>query len=291
MIYSSISNGSKAGGFDVEEVQVLIDGGASSEDRIIIAPFDEEKILAFELGAKGSMADGRVRLDLSVYRMNWDDIVIPQLFSNDPTTGDPLEQPEGFNTNAGDATVNGFEAQGDISFTDNWFSGFGVSYTDSTMDSGQLESFADLPSFAPDGDVTGNDVLRQPKWQANGNVRYVREVGANWEFSTRADITYQDKYFGGLDNQWTIPSHTYVNLRLGLESERMVISLWAKNIFNDNSPISAYRNVYFGNTDDIFQQLPASSSPQKFFPWRISSTHPKLRTYGLTVNVKFGSAR
>jgi len=291
MLYGSISNGVKAGGFDVEEVDVLDSDTGFSEERIVIVTYDEEKILAYELGLKGTTADGRLRLDLSLYRMNWDDIIIPQIFEYDPVSGDPLEQPEGFNTNAGDATVTGWEAQGDISFTDNWYSGFGVSYTDATMDDAKLSSFANLPSFAPDGDVSGNQLLRQPEWQANANVRYVHELNEGWELNARADIVYQDKYFGGLDNQWTVPSHTYVNLKLGLESDKWAVSLWAKNVFNDNSPVAGFRNVYFGNTDDIFQQQPAASSPQKFFPWRISTTHPKLRTIGMTVKVRFGATQ
>ncbi len=291
MVYASASRGQKPGGFDVDTVDILDLGGGASEERIVIVAFDEEKLWSYEVGAKGTSSDGRFRYDLAVYRMNWDDIVIPQLFQNDPNTGDPLEQPEGFNFNAGDATVWGWEMQGDMAFTDSWFGGVGISYTDASMDNGKLESFADFPSFGPDGDISGNKVLRQPDWQANANVRYYRPLTSSWDFDARADIIYQDSYFGGLDNQWTIPSHTYVNLRLAVESERWSISLWGKNLFNDDSPIAAFRDVYFGNTDDPTQQEPASSTPENFFPWRITTTQPQLRTYGLTAKVKFGAAR
>ena len=257
----------------------------------MIVPFDEEKILSYELGAKGTTADGRLRYDLAMYMQDWTDIIIPQIFQNDPITGDPLEQPEGFNTNAGDATVWGWEVQGDIAFTETVFGGFGVSFTDAEMDHAQLESFADFQSFAPDGDVSGNKVLRQPEWQANANLRYSNALNDSWSFDARLDVIYQDEYFGGLDNQWTIPDHTYVNLRFALESDRWLLSLWAKNLFNDDSPIAAFRDVYFGNTDDILQQEPASSTPQKFFPWRITATQPRLRTYGVTVAVRFGDTR
>lgn len=291
MFYASISNGTKAGGFSVDAVDVIDADTGLSEPRIVIVPFDEEKILAYELGAKGTTSDGRVRYDLAMYMQDWTDIIIPQIFQNDPITGDPLEQPEGFNTNAGDATVWGWEMQGDIALTETVFGGFGVSFTDAKMDDAQLESFADFPSFAPDGDVSGNKVLRQPEWQANANLRYSNTLTDAWNLDARLDVIYQDEYFGGLDNQWTIPDHTYVNLRFALESGRWLLSLWAKNLFNDDSPVAAFRDVYFGNTDDILQQEPASSTPQKFFPWRITSTHPRLRTYGVTVAVRFGETR
>ena len=274
-------------GFDIEEVDVLDSMGAS-ENRIVVVPFDKENIMSVELGYKTTLLDGMARIDVAVYHQKWDDIIIPQIFEFDPISGDKLEQPEGFNTNAGDATINGIEGQADFSFTDNWSGGIGASYTKGEMDDAELESFAEFPSFMPNGDVSGKDVLRQPRTMGNANIRYERQVGNDWLFSTRADVLYQGKYYGGLDNQWTIPARTTANLRFAMESETWTVSLWAKNLFNDDTPISAYRNVYFGNTDDLFQQMPVSSTPSKFFPWRISTTHPNLRTYGLTVEVRFG---
>jgi len=291
MAYVAISNGTKAGGFSVDAVDVIDADTGLSEPRLVIVPFDEETIISYEVGAKGTTSDGRVSLDVAIYLMDWKDIVIPQVFQNDPITGDPLEQPEGFNTNAGDATVWGMEIQGDLAFTENWFGGFGVSFTDAVMNEAKLESFAAFPTFAPDGDVSGNKVLRQPAWQVNANLRYIAPLTDAWELNTRADFIYQDEYFGGLDNQWTIPGHTYVNLRLALESFRWTIALWAKNLFDDDAPVAGFRDVYFGNTDDILQQQPASSTPQKFFPWRITVTQPTLRTYGLTIGIKFGAAQ
>ncbi len=293
MLYSSVSNGTKSGGFDPDVVDVLTDPNNpnSGESRIVIVPFDEEQLLAYEVGVKGTTPDGKLSLDIAVYKLDWQDIIIPQVFQNDPISGDVLEQPEGFNTNAGDATVWGWEIQGKLALSESLEAGFGASFTDATMDNAKLESFADFPSFAPDGDVSGNKLLRQPEWMANASLSYERQLFGDWEGSGRLDVTYQDKYFGGLDNQWTIPSHTYVNLRLALRSERYEFSLWAKNLFEDDSPTAAFRDVYFGNTDDIYLQQPASSTPHKFFPWRITTTQPRLRTFGLTAKVRFGAAR
>ena len=145
-----------------------------------------------------------------------------------------------------------------------------------------------MPSFAPDGDVSGNKLLRQPEWQASANLRYIRPLSGDWELNTRADVIYQDDYFGGLDNQWTVPDHTYVNLRLAFETETLSISFWGKNIFENNNPVSGFRDVFFGNTQDTFQQMPASSTPEDFFPWRITVNHPRLRTYGMTILMRFG---
>ncbi len=297
MSYASISTAEKSGGFGIDQVDVFGDvnpdgsctPGGNLNEATVVVPFFEESILAYELGLKGNVAEDRIRYDVSVYLMNWDDIIIPQVFTQVPGTDCTFEQPEGFNTNAGDATVKGMEVQADMSITDNWSAAFGASWTESKMDNAQLESFADFPSFAPDGDVSGNYLLRQPKKQANATLRYERDIGGTgWTFSARGDAVYQSKFFGGLDNQWTIPSRTVFNGNLGLTSDDWSISVWMKNILNDNTPTAAFRGVFFGNTEDIFQQMPASSSTSKFFPWRISTTHPRLRTFGITVEKKFG---
>ncbi|RMF98369.1 MAG: hypothetical protein D6727_03115 [Gammaproteobacteria bacterium] len=296
MVYGSVSNGTKAGGFDSDVVDVLTDPSDpnSAEERIVIVPFAEEKLLAYELGAKGFTSDGRFGLDLAMYMMDWSEIVIPQVFNFDPLTGDALSQPEGFNTNAGDATLWGWEIQGNWNVTDTLKAKFGLSFTDAQIDKAKLESFADFPSFSPDGDVSGNQVLREPPWQGNVTLIYERQLFGDWEGLGRLDVTYQDEYFGGVDNQWTIPSHTYVNLRAQLTSPsgRYTIALWTKNLLNDDSPIAGFRDVYFGNSHDVLRQLPASqsASPFNFFPWRINAVHPNLRTYGLSVKIRFGNA-
>ncbi len=289
MTYASVSTAEKSGGFGIDQLDVINQTTALAEERVVIVPFFEETILAYEVGVKGNALDDRLRFDVSLYWQDWEDIIIPQIFTVDPISGEPLEQPEGFNTNAGDATVKGIEIQTDLSLTDYWSASIGASWTQSKMDNAKLESFAEFPSFAPDGDVAGNYLLRQPKTMANATLRYERDIGGSgWTFSARGDAVYQSKYYGGLDNQWTIPSRTVFNGNLGLTSDEWSISVWAKNILNDNTPTAAYRNVYFGNNEDLFQQMPASSTPNKFFPWRISTTHPRLRTIGITIKKKFG---
>ena len=68
--------------------------------------------------------------------------------------------------NAGDATVLGLEASFALAFTDHLTGTLGFSLTDSEFDEARIESFDDFPSFAPDGDVSGNEVLRQSAVQA-----------------------------------------------------------------------------------------------------------------------------
>ncbi len=305
MLYTYIAKGEKSGGYDFNNVDLIDESGTETEfvcdnldtpdtveQCIVILPFDTEQNITTEVGVKGRTADGRIGVDLALYRIDWEDIVIPQIISTDPETGLPFEQPEGFNFNAGDATVWGWELGLDLVFTDNLTGRFGLSWTDSTFDDAKQESFAEFPSFAPDGDVSGNQLLRQSEWQANGSLIYNRQLTNDWEWFTRADVTYQDEWYIGSDNQGTVPDHTYVNLRLGFESDRYTIEFWGDNLFEDDAPSGAFRDVYFGNTNPEAQANgPTSGFVSDFFPWRMTVSHPRLRTYGVTARVRFGGAR
>ena len=152
-----------------------------------------------------------------------------------------------------------------------------------------MVTYEDFPSFSPNGDVSGNQLLRQPEWMANASLRFERPIFSDWNIFSRADVLYQDKIYNGNDNQSWYPSHTYLNLLLGIRNERWSLEVWGRNLTEDSAPTGGFRDVYFNNTSDVSQSMPPSSQPAAdFFPWRFTVSHPRLRTWGATVRVKFG---
>jgi iron complex outermembrane receptor protein len=297
--YTSLGRNVKSGGFDQESVDYL----DNDEADVIINPFDEEELQSIEVGIKGQAADGRLRIDMAMFRSDWSDVVLPILYECNPVSGDPnfgrcFQQPESLNDNAGDATVLGWEMGLEVAPTENWYTRFGISWTDASWDNAQLSTFEDFPSFAPDGDVTGKTVLRQPPWQFSGSVRYTRAVSGDWDYFSRLDVTWEDDWYVGNENQAVVPDHTNVNLRLGLKSPRYEIELWANNLLDNEEASGAFRQPYFTNTAQIFDRSddvpslddPPSSTSQTIFPWAMIVSHPDLRTYGITVRAKFGAA-
>jgi iron complex outermembrane receptor protein len=292
-IYSSLARGEKSGGFDAENTTVLVPDpdnppATMNVDIPVIVTFDSETILSAELGAKGTLLNGQLRFDAAVYWSDWEDILLPQVFQSDPNSGLPFEQPEGFITNAGDATVWGTELQLDFLLGENFSGRLTGSWTDAELDNATLESFADFPSFAPNGDVSGRKLLRQSEWQASGSLTYTQEWIRGWDFFVRGDVTYQGEQYGGNDNQWKWPAHTYANFRTGVDGDNWGVTLWVENAFEDDGPTGGFRDVYFGNSDDPLQLEPPSSTPFNFFPWRLTMSHPRLRTYGITATYRFG---
>lgn len=293
LLYGSVAQAEKPGDFDSESTDLIVGAGPMgpiTENRLIVATIDPEKITSFELGAKGRLWDDRVNLDVSVYFSDWEDIVVPQIFSTDPASGLPFEQPEGLNINAADADVLGVEIQTDVAITEGLSLNLTGSWTDSELKDAKLETFADWPTFAPDGDVAGNKLLRQPEWMGSGSLRYERGIFSGLDILGRLDVTYQSKVYNGNDNQSWYPARTYVNVLFGIGQDNWRIEVWGRNILEDESPVGGFRDVFFNNTNDVFQEMPPSSIPAvDFFPFRYTVTHPRLRTLGATLRVKFGS--
>ena len=298
--YLTVGRGIKSGGFDNDTVDILDDPETPVTDpipgAIVIVPFDEEVITAFEWGIKGVSATGAFELDLAIYRYNWDDVVVPQVFDFDPIRGPgyEFEQPEAFNDNAGDASVQGWELGLNFYPIESFVAKLGVSYTDATWDNGRIESFANFPSFytddfddTNDGDITGKQLLRQPPWQVSASLAHELPVFESWTYFSRLDVSWQDDWYVGNENQTIVPDRTNVNFRLGMKSDQYSVELWARNLLDDEKPVGAYRQPYFTNTDELSGDS-LRSTQYSIFPWAIMTSHPDRRTFGLTLKARFG---
>jgi outer membrane receptor protein involved in Fe transport len=290
MLYGSVANGDKPGGIQLVPVQVITPDGEA--DEVLFSSFDTEQLVSYELGLKGRTTDGRVGIDAALYFLDWSDIVLRQLVEESPNSGLPLDQPEGLNFNAGSADVWGWEITADVGFTDNLTGRFTVNWTDAELTDAQQDTFQTFPTFAPDGDVSGNKLLRQAEWMGSASLDYRRPIKGDWDGFARIDVSYLDKIFIGNDNQSWLPSRTTANLRFGVESRSLTVAIWARNLFDDDDPVAAFRDIFFTNTDSItppFRDLGPRPSFDKFVPIRYSVRYPRLRTYGLTVTVRFGA--
>lgn len=272
MFYGSIAKGQKSGGFDSELDTVM--------SQTIVVSYDPEKNWTYEVGYKGALLDGRIMADLAVFYIDWSQIVIPQTFEE--INGMPLGIPLALSANAGDATIKGTEVSLQAALADGLILQVGGSWTDSEYDNAQISSFATWPTYYPDGDVSGNSMLRQSEWQGNATLTWRRSLTRAWEIYSRGDLLYQGEQFVGADNQSKIPSRTTVNLRFGLDSERYQIELWAENLFDEDSPSGAFRDVFFNNTPNGM-----TSTSGDVFAWRLSVSQFSRRAMGMTGRIRF----
>ena len=278
MFYASVAGAEKSGAFDFDTEENI-----NGEEVSVVSYIDPEKNTSFEIGTKGAYMGGRLSTDIAVYFIDWTEIVIPQLFGTGPD-GVALTQVLSLDTNAGDASVLGLEASLGFALTENLSALLGFSVADSEFDEAKIESFADFPSFAPEGDVSGNTLLRQSNHQGNLTLNYRRSLRGDMEWYLRTDVLYTGKQWIGAANQAEIPAHTYVNLRVGFEAARYSLEFWSDNLLDDDKPVAGFRDVFFGNA------LPGGGPGgffDTFFPWRITLSHPRRRQVGATLRFNF----
>lgn len=275
--YGAIAHAEKGGGSDGAQVQFVDTPGVNVT---IIQPFDPENMLSYELGLKSEFLDRRLGVEFDVYYMDWSEIVIPQVFED--IGGRAITLPVSLSSNAGDASIKGAELSITAHPVDGLDLNAGVSYIDGKYDSAKVDTFALFPTYAPDGDVSGNSILRQSEWQWNLGVGYSAAARGDTRWFVRSDAAYRSEQFADASNQAIIPESTTLNASVGLRSDRWSLELWGRNLTDEDAPTGAFREVLFTNT------LPnGTSASGTFFPIRYNVSHPRLMTYGITWRMRF----
>ena len=207
--YASITNGFKSGGFN----QLALGPG-----------FDEETIWSYELGLKGSAADGRIRFDVAAFYYEYDDLqVLVEV--------DGLPAP--VTDNAATAIGKGIEAQVDARLIETFTLSAGVSVQDAEYDD----------FLAPGGaDLSGNDLVRTPDFSASVVGDFRQPVGTNEVFA-RAEYSYRDSVFFTPDNTAFASQDGYslLNLSAGVafDEGRWTVSGFGTNVLGEEYLIDA----------------------------------------------------
>ncbi len=275
--FAGVAHSEKSGDFDPTTVRLV---SAPTVDVTLPGAFDAEELMSYELGVKAELFDRRVGVELDLYYLDWKDIVIPQVVSN--INGSDIVTPTGVNVNAGDATIKGVEFSLTARPT-NWLDfNLGVSYADPKYERARVDSFIDFPTYAPTGDVSGNQILRTSKVQGNAGFQIRRDLAGDREFFLRGDVAHRGKQFADASNQTIVPSSTNVNAALGVRTDDWSLELWGRNLTDEDAPTGAFRDVYFSNS------LPTGvNTGGTFFPFRYSVSHPRRTTYGVTLRYNF----
>lgn len=275
--FGGVAQSEKSGDFDPTNVQLVSNPGVNVT---LPGAFDAETLMSYELGVKAELFNRRLAIELDVYQLDWSDVVIPQVVST--IDGQDIITPTGVNVNAGDASIKGVE----FSLTARPVAGldlnFGVAYSDPKYDNAQVDSFIDFPTFAPDGDISGNQILRTSKLQANAGFQITRILANDSEFFLRSDVTHRGKQFADAANQTIVPRATQVNASVGWRTEDWSVDVWGRNLTDEDAPSGGFRDVYFTNTTPS-----GVNSGGTFFPFRWTVSHPRRTTYGITLRYNF----
>ena len=207
MAYLSYSEGYKSGGFN----------GTARDADSALQGFDEERAQQIEAGLKSAWFNNRVRLNLSLFHIDYTDLQVFQLVD-----GASLVV-----SNAADATSQGFEAEFWGVIDDNWRIQGSYAYLDASYD-----AFINQD----DQDFSGNRLTRSPRNSYNIGVNYSRMLTDRNNLSVLVDYSYRSRIFFEANNVPFIgdTSLGLINAKANLSfGPNWELSVWGRNLTDE----------------------------------------------------------
>jgi iron complex outermembrane receptor protein len=206
MAYASVAKGFTSGGFNTEAATAAA----------FRTPFAPETVVNYEAGLKSQWWDNRVRLNLSAFRMTYDDK--QELLFNGVTRILTI-------VNASEATSKGFEIESTFTPVSGVTLGFNYGYLDTRYD-----DFV-IPGGANN---TGNRLGSSPKVKYSALLDVRRPLGEAGYVLLNATYTRTGGYFTGAarDPNLFVPAYDLLNAQLGFETAdgRFRVTAWGKNL-------------------------------------------------------------
>lgn len=200
--YFTISQGFKSGGFPP----------SGATEAVAETPFDEELADNFELGARTTLAGGRMFLNAAVFYTDYQDLQVGVI---DPVTGVL------FIENAADATSQGLEVDFALSVNDYLDVFASYAYLDATYD-----------EFVSGGQDASGEPLRGPEHSGSLRAVFGKDI-AQGALSAFAELNYIDDVPQfPLDPRSVFPGRTLVNAGFSYRTadDRWEFSLWGRNL-------------------------------------------------------------
>lgn len=200
--------------------------------------FGPETLQAWELGLKTDLFDRVLRLNISAFINNYNDMI----FSNTAPTvvdGVVLSPVNGTPVNAGDGRFKGVELEATLRPID----GLTIDGNASFLD------FELLRIGAAGATITGitldNIAPYVTRWKAGGGIQYKAEIDGVGTISPRVDIAYQSSFYTNIDNNPAslTPAYTVVNGRVSWQSENgdWEVALAVTNLFDKFYYLNKFR--------------------------------------------------
>lgn len=191
-------------------------------------PFDEETVDAFELGSKWEFLDGAARLNMALYRNEYDDLQRTVLGANNLQTID----------NAAAATISGAELDFAWSATEQLTFYGGFSYVDANYD--EFDNFNPNIFFPADASRPKSakdlDFFNVAKYTASASVTYDGiDLGPVGTLSLRAAGYWKDELPADIRNYIIYDSSflAQASATLRLPDDQLTLTLYGKNLTDE----------------------------------------------------------
>ena len=207
-----------------------------------------DSLWSYEIGSKNRLFNGRLEIQVSAFHIKWSDI--QQIVQVPACT-------EGFTSNLGQATSNGFDFQAEVLITDALKVGLSMGYTDA-RDATTIVSAGN--NVVADGQQINNYAA---PWTVVPTAEYTFPVGAGYNGYARVDDTYHSKNPGPYNPTTNTASPTYnpyfianpaynqLNVHVGMKWSGWDTSVYALNVLNSHPLL--FNNApqpftFYGNT-------------------------------------------
>jgi iron complex outermembrane recepter protein len=234
LVYGSITQGYKAGGFN-------LDGSLSAAFR----EFDPENLWNVELGYKAMLWQDRLEVRAALFRMQRRDVQI-STSRTVPIAGQPgAEEFIVFTGNAADGFNQGLELETTLQLTERLTAFANVGLLDS-----EYSDYVDQNG----NDLDGREQAHAPSYQFFAGLQW--DVSERW--SARVEVEGKDEYYFSASHAERSDAYELINASLTYSAAAWQARLWARNLGDEDYFV---RGFFFGNdprdgyTDRVFTQL------------------------------------
>jgi iron complex outermembrane receptor protein len=273
MAYATASKAYRAGQFSFT-VLSNVAGPAQSGDFIKSIP--PEEVINYELGLRGTFFDGRLRVNPTVYKMDWSNRQGARQINC--TAEGSAACPIGFRilvVDSGDIDIEGFELDTVLAVTDRFSLDGSFGYNDGKV----LDPIANSgPNLFPE----------QPSPSYNFGATYALPLGNNGNLAFNANYAYvgeQETHpTAGTDSSFLLPEYELINARIQWVSAsgRNIISLFGNNLADDH--YATYATRFGGGFWDHGSGVAPDAAPLRSAR---SVVRGRPREYGITIQHNF----
>jgi outer membrane receptor protein involved in Fe transport len=246
MVYASVRRGFKGGGFDHQ----LTANQVQAEDGRF--DFEEEEVIAYEIGAKLDLLQNTARLNLSAFRNEYDDLQVSSI----------IEAATFAVGNAASATTQGVEADFLWRPVEALTLSAVFAYLDAEYDEyvGECNVFQIDSGLCPTGsqDLSGETLQFAPDYSYAVSGEYVFALGNGLELIAQARVYGQDDMQLATDNDPNMIQDSYTKwdarLTLAHPGGGWHVSVIGRNLSDKTTvsfgnDVNPFRGSYWGMTD------------------------------------------
>jgi iron complex outermembrane receptor protein len=231
MVYGQASTGYRSGGVNPRPFSPTQ-----------LTTFGPEQATAYEIGAKSSWVDGRVRANVAVFYTDYKDRIVNQQIQDN--AGIPFTGP----INIGTATVQGAELEIEAVPVDNLSISATYGLIDIELDAqaGSPAGFIDPAGTIPEGSISQG----VPERSASAGIQYQIDVGGAGSLTPRLDWSWQSRTY--YDNQNTLlasqDGYSLLNARLtwSTPDDGWSVALGVTNLADEEYYVNKFTLLPFG---------------------------------------------